>query len=202
MIIFKGVRRRPQFADDLPPCSAVEMAPRGSMTTDIFIHWLQHFSRFKAAGKVLLIFDGASSHLSPDIVDEADKHGVTLFCLPSNTTHELQPMDKTVFRAFEAYWDEVVLKFWRQHPDRSITKERFGKVFTPVWNKAMSVSNIVSGFRATGICPFDRNAIPDMTFALSETTPGDQQSGISYDHHHHRHNRLYISVRSCADHME
>jgi len=43
MVLLKGVRRRPAFADDLPPCSAVETAPRGSMTTDIFIRWLRHF---------------------------------------------------------------------------------------------------------------------------------------------------------------
>lgn len=170
MIIFKGIRRRPELIDDLPPCSAVEMAPKGYMTTSIFILWLQHFAKYKPVGNVLLVFDGAASHLDPSIVDEAEKHSITLFCLPSNTTHELQPMDKSVFRAFESYWDEEVLKYWRQHPDRSLTKDRFGKIFTPVWNKSMSRNNIINGFKATGIYPFDKNVIPEHAFAPSSTT--------------------------------
>ena len=108
------------------------MAHKGCMTTEIFIRWLQHFGKYKPTGDVLIVFDGAASHLDPDIVDEADKYGIKLFCPPSNTTHELQPMDKSVFRAFEAYLDEEVLKFWRKHSDRSLTKDRFGKIFTPV----------------------------------------------------------------------
>jgi hypothetical protein len=182
MVLFKGVRRKPQWADDLPPGSAVEMTLKGSMTTETFITWIRHFSKYKPTGNVLLIFDGAASHLNPDIVEEADKHDITLFCLPSNTTHELQPMDKAVFRAFEVYWDAEVLRFWRQHPDRSLTKDRFGRIFTPVWQKAMSMSNIISSFSATGIYPFDRTAIPDAAFAPSDLTFQDSQSGIINEH--------------------
>ena len=58
--------------------------------------------------------------------DAAIANDVVLFCLPSNTTHELQPMDKSVFRSFEHYWDTEVLKFWRAHPDRVITKQGLG----------------------------------------------------------------------------
>ncbi|GAB1605179.1 hypothetical protein Ahia01_000799700 [Argonauta hians] len=86
MIIFKGKNRKQQFGDDLPPLACFEMAEKGSMTNDIFVNWLQHFSKFKPPGKVLLIFDGAKCHLSIDIVEEADRHEITLFCLPSNTT--------------------------------------------------------------------------------------------------------------------
>jgi len=176
MIIFKGKRRNDALGDDLPPGSVVQMAPKGSMTTDIFIRWMKHFARYKPDGDILLLFDGAASHLNPDIVDEADKHGIKLFCLPSNTTHELQPMDKSCFRAFESYWDDEVLKFWRQHPDRVLTKARFGKVFTPVWMKTMTMTTIINGFKATGIYPFDRHAIPDTAFAPSDIT-FQEQSG-------------------------
>ena len=131
----------------------------------------------KLTGKVIFIFDGAKCHLSPSIVDEADKYEVTLFCLPSNTTHELQPMDVAVFRAFEHYWDEEVFRFWRQRPNRTLSKELFGHIFTPVWNKTMTISNILSGFRKCGIFPFDSNIILDHAFAPSEVTNvemGDQ----------------------------
>ena len=140
------------------------------MTHEVFVKWLQHFAKFKSTGKVLLIFDGAKCHLSPSIVDEADKYEVALFCLPSNTTHELQPMDVAVFTAFEHYWDEEILRFCRQRSNRTLSKELFGHIFTPVWNKTMNISNIQSGFRKCGIFPFDGNVIPDHAFAPSDVT--------------------------------
>jgi hypothetical protein len=113
MVIFRGKRRKPELSDDLPPRSCIEMAAKGCMITDIFVRWIEHFAKYKPVGDVLLVFDGAASHLDPSIVEEADKHQIYLFCLPSNTTHELQPLDldKSVFRSFETYWDEEILRF-------------------------------------------------------------------------------------------
>ena len=170
MIIFRGKNRRDNLGDALPPLACFEMAEKGSMMHEIFVKWLQHFVKFKSSGKVLLIFDEAKCHLSPSIVDKADKYEVTLFCLPSNTTHELQPMDVAVFRAFEHYWDEEILRFGGQRPNRTLFKELFEHIFTPVWNKTMIISNIQSGFRKCAIFPFDGNALPDHAFAPSDVT--------------------------------
>ena len=170
MIIFKGERDNRRFGNNLPPSSIYRMSPKGSMTTALFVEFIEHLGAFKMPGKALLIFGGARSHLSPDIVDAAYAHNIFLYCLASNTTHELQPMDKAVFRSFEHYWDTEVLKYWRQFPDRSVTKERFGSLFTPVWNKALTIGNITSGFRSTCIYPFDPTIIPDEAFAPSELT--------------------------------
>ena len=74
MIIFKGVNRKPSYDDDLPPLATVEMSPKRSMTNDVFIKWLHHLGKFKQAGPVLLIFDGAKCHLHPDIVDVANAY--------------------------------------------------------------------------------------------------------------------------------
>ena len=111
MIIYKGKICKPEYADNLPPDTLVQMSEKGSMTTELFIEWLDHFSKFKAAGTVLLIFDAATSHISPRIVDVASSNDIILFCLPSNTTHELQPMDKCVFRSFEHFWDQKILAY-------------------------------------------------------------------------------------------
>lgn len=170
MLLFKGKRKKIEWMDNLPPGSQIEMTEKGSMTTATFITWLDHFAKFMPPGNVLLIFDGASSHLDANIVDAADSHGVTLFCLPSNTTHELQPMDKAVFKAFETYWDEEVMLYWTNKPNRTINKFTFGKIFSKVWPRATTPTNVMAGFRATGIFPYDPNIIPDVAFAPSEIT--------------------------------
>lgn len=48
-----------------------------------------------------------------------------------------------------------------------MTKQRFGKVFTPAWDRSMTPSNIKSGFKATGLYPYDPHAIPEDAFKPS-----------------------------------
>lgn len=170
MVIFKGKRLRPEFCDNLPPGSVVRMAPKGCMTTELFIDFINHLGQYKSPGKCLLIFDGASSHLDARIVDAADDHDIVLYCLPSNTTHELQPLDKSVNKSYEHYWDEEVLLYAYQHPNQKLTKMRFNKIFTKVWSNCMTQKNIVNGFRATGLYPYDPNVIPEEAYAPSVLT--------------------------------
>ena len=136
MILFKGKRMEQEWADNLPTGSIIEMRAKGSMTSQTFVRWLQHFNRYKSAGECLLIVYGAKCHLDYSIVEAAEDMGVTLLCLPSNTTHELQPMDKSVFGPFEKFWDDELMNFWSTFEDREFNKQRFGYVFTPVWDKS------------------------------------------------------------------
>ena len=93
----------------LPPGSITQMTSHGSMTTQAFVNWFTHFSHYKVAGSYLLAFDEVTSHLDHSTVEAADRHDITLLCLPSWTTHELQHMDKPVFGPFEHCRDEQVL---------------------------------------------------------------------------------------------
>lgn len=170
LILFKGKRLKPEWTDHLPPGSKAMMTLKGSMTNESFIAWLEHFAAYKNPGSTLLIFDGAKSHLDISIVEAAENHAITLFCPPSNTTHELQPMDKAVFKSYEVFWDQEVLNFLLTQPGKTVTKMRFGEIFTPVWLKAMTPSNIISGFRATGIYPLNPDIIPEAAFAPSLIT--------------------------------
>lgn len=170
MIIFKGQRLKPEFMDNLPPGSLVKMAPKGFMTTELFVDFLKHLAKYKIGNEVLLIFDGASSHLSYAIVEAADSLGITLYCLPSNTTHELQPLDKAVYKSFESHWDQELLKYWDVHPERTLNKARFNIILSKVWPKCMTPENLCNGFRATGIYPFDMSILPDSAYAPSILT--------------------------------
>lgn len=167
MILFKGKRLKEEFTDNLPPGSLVKMAPKGSMTTALFINFIDHLGKHKASGKCLLVFDGASCHLDYDIVDAAEKNDIVLYCLPSNTTHELQPLDKSVNKSYEHFWDLEVMKFIYHNPTKKINKPRFNQIFSKVWVKSATTENILSGFRATGLFPFDPKAIPEEAYAPS-----------------------------------
>lgn len=173
MVIFKGQRMKPEWKKNMPPGTTTVMTGKGTMNTVTFITWLEHFARHKTVGKALLIFDGASSHLDANIVEAADKHGIILYCLPSNTTHELQPMDKAVFKSFESFWDDKVKLFFDRHQTTNLTKSDFGEIFEKVWSRSVTPQNIMSGFRGTGIYPFNPNVIPEVAFAPSSVSQQD-----------------------------
>lgn len=52
---------------------------------------------------MLLILEGVSCHFALAVMDTGGQFEICLYCPPSNTTHEFQPLDKAVFRAFEHY---------------------------------------------------------------------------------------------------
>lgn len=171
MILYSGVRKIKAWEKGLPVGSSTQMTPKGSMTTQTFVDFLQHFTRYKPNGQCILIFDGAKAHLDYRICEKAEKNDITLYCLPSNTTHELQPLDKSCFKSFETFWDQEVMRFFDSHRDENdITRLNFPDVFTPAWARSMTQSNMTSGFRATGIYPFNPNVIPQEAFASSTVT--------------------------------
>lgn len=170
MVIFKGQRLKPELYDNLPPGSLVQKSAKGYMTNELFKEFLKHLAKYKSPGPCLLIFDGAACHLDLSIVDVSESLDISLYCLPSNTTHELQPLDKAVYRSFEHYWDAEVLAFMDRNRDKNLTKARFNVILSSVWSKCMTHSNITSGFKATGLYPYNPQAIPETAFAPSILT--------------------------------
>ncbi|KAL0830026.1 hypothetical protein ABMA28_003484 [Loxostege sticticalis] len=119
-----------------------------------------------------LIFDGDSCHFDNDVVDAGERNDLIIYCLPSNTTSELQPLDKTVNKFFENYWDQKVMKFMYHNPTKKLNRARFNAIFTKVWAKSLTPENLINGFKATelSIYPFYPNAISEDAFAPSLLT--------------------------------
>jgi hypothetical protein len=48
--------------------------------------------------------DGQSSHYSPNFVNKAAEEKVIVFCLPPNSIHRTQPLDKGAFSSLKMIW--------------------------------------------------------------------------------------------------
>ena len=57
-------------------------------------HFLQHSV---SSHPLLLLLDGHSSHFEPETIRIAKEENIIIFSLPHHTTHELQPLDCTLF---------------------------------------------------------------------------------------------------------
>ena len=79
-----------------------------------------------------------------------------LFCL---TPHLAQPLDKTGFSPLKAAWKEQCRDYMISIPGKVVDRYVFSKLFAAAWSKAMTLANVWSRFRATGIYPFHRKAI-------------------------------------------
>ena len=95
---------------------------------------------------------------------------IEVLTIPPHTSHILQPLDSIPFAQFKKHWEKNLMRFNSSHSGRALNKVDFWEVFTPAWNAAMCVKNIMAGFRNTGIYPYNPLAIPPTSLAPSEVT--------------------------------
>lgn len=186
--IFKGVNKKAMWEESMPPGGVITMRKKSAYIDEyIFMDWLEnHFIPRKNAGKCLLLLDGHGSHInSPDILQKAVDNDISILCLPSHTTHYLQPLDRSFFKPLKAYWADVCNNWMLSHT--SIERHHFGVLLKSAWSRAATVENGVSGFRATGIVPLNLSAIPDYAYlqrsdAIDRSLP--EESDASFESVH------------------
>lgn len=167
--VFKGKYKKAEYEDNMPPGSVVLMSEKSAyVNTEIFTTWLRnHFISRKPVGKVVLILDGHASHCSSvELLELARDNDVVLLCLPSHTTHYLQPLDRAVFKSLKTFFYGACQQWLRANPGRKLSRLQFGQMLSESWGKACTVSNAVAGFKATGIFPFLPSAVPEHAFFI------------------------------------
>ena len=119
----------------------------------------------------MLIVDSHSSHLyNLPFYQVMKANNIHVFTIPTHTSHILQPLDSTPFAMFKRHWEINLMKYNSAHHGRSLNKVDFWDVFTPSFNSAMIPKNILSGFRKTGISPYDPSAISIESLMPSQVT--------------------------------
>ena len=172
MVIFKGKRCKPEWLDNAPSSAMVRMSERGWVTTEIFMEWGRRFiSQLPTGMPHLPLLDGHSSHLyNLEFLHMMRENRVGVWCLPPHSTHVLQPADVSLFRILKHNWNENGLARGRENGAKKLARAEFFTVFTPAYEAAATAQNTQSGFRKTGICPLNPNALSNTDFAPSLTT--------------------------------
>lgn len=179
--VFKGKNRKDEWLDGMPPGSAINMSEKSAyVNSDIFFNWLRtHFYPRKMPGKVLLIVDGHSSHTNDlEMLQFAEENSIILLCLPSHTTHYLQPLDRAFFKSLKTHFYDACNRFVKTNPSRKITRLQFGELLGQAWNKSATVENATAAFRSTGIVPFNSDAIPEYAFIQNVQATSSEQPNI------------------------
>ena len=129
----------------------------GWIDSEIFANWFTHYFlvHVPSTRPLLLLLDGHSTHYTPECVRWAAEEQAIIFCLPPNTTHLIQPLDKRAFGPLKVYWNEECQNYMSKNPDKLIMQYTFMPVFSKLWYCAMTIPSIMSAFHTTGIHPFN-----------------------------------------------
>ena len=150
--------------------------------TYLFKKWLKkHLLEHAVASRLLLlILDGHGFHYQPEVIEYARDNGVILLCLPPHTTHESQPLDTCVFKPLKQNWQEACSRYMQQNPGKVVTKYSFSALLNEAWGKTMVPTVISSGFRRSGIYPFNPEALD-----YGEVTNPASSNQTDSQHVHH-----------------
>ena len=164
------------------PGTKFSCSSNGWITQELFKEWFSFFlSSIPPSQPVLLIMDGHGSHISIEIIELAMSNDVHLLCLPSHTTHLLQPLDVGAFKPFKTAYSKACKKYLAANPGRVITTDVIASLLSQAWPESITPVNIMGGFRKCGIFPLNPGTISDRQLAVSAATESAVNDNDSAD---------------------
>lgn len=145
------------------PGAIYNRSPKGWFDSELFDDWFRTvalpFFR-KLEGTKLLIGDNLQSHITVSVIQECENNNIKFVLLPPNSTHMLQPLDVAYFRPLKASWKRA-LEEWKLKNRGVLPKTIFPRMLKTTVEALgdREMNNILAGFRACGLVPFNPDAV-------------------------------------------
>jgi len=182
--IFPRVNFKNHMLIGAPSGSLGLATPSGWMNSTLFIEVLDHFIKFtncSTENPALLIMDNHESHISLECIDKAKSNGITILTLPPHCSNRMQPLDVSVYGPFKSFYNHSVDSWLQAHPGKTISIYEVAACVGKAFEKSMTPSNIKSGFKSTGIFPYDKFIFNDDDFLVSSVTDRQESQQVSTD---------------------
>ncbi|KAI8513919.1 hypothetical protein Bbelb_082430 [Branchiostoma belcheri] len=171
MIIFNRAMPSGKFSEGGPPGAMYAWSESGFINKELFEDWffkvfLVHCHRERP---ILLVVDQHSSHLSLKVLTAMEQK-IIIYGLPPHTSHFTQPLDVTVFSSLKTKWATTLESLQAADTRFQVRKTTFPKIFASVQDLTFTPENIKSGFKKTGILPYDKSAIDSLRTNMSPET--------------------------------
>jgi hypothetical protein len=163
MIIWPATTHRSNWTTFSTPGWQYACSDTGYTDSYISLQWLQRIfdpaTKERAGSKPrVLICDGFGTHETLEVLEFCFANNIVLCRLPSHTSHKLQPCDVAVFAPLKAAYREQVERLERAGVN-TIGKEHFTSLYSPAREKAFTSKNIIAGFAASGLFPFNPDRV-------------------------------------------
>ena len=191
-VILDRLTLKQDFTMSEVPGTVYGLSRKGWIDGELFEMWFsRHFlAHAPPVRPILLLMDGHSSHYQPSAIRRAAEEGIIMFLLPPHTSHLTQPLDKGCFGPLKMHWKKECWEYLISHPGQVVTRHQFSAIFQRAWSKSMTMTNIIAGFRVTGIYPLNRQAVDGRRKSVCESLA--ERTGLEYiplysPSHHRRH---------------
>jgi hypothetical protein len=165
-------RKRPvseKMREGAYPNTIFRVSESGWINKELFLEWFKLFVQIiPPLRPVLLLMDGHGSHITIDVVEHARLNEIHLLCLPSHTSHILQPLDVGVFKSFKSFFSRVCCQYMSKNPGRVVTEEVLANLVGDAISQSHTPLNIFGGFKKAGIYPFNPGEVSDRELAPSK----------------------------------
>jgi hypothetical protein len=137
----------------------------------------------KAGGHTrVVLMDGHSSHYTLELLEYARDSNIVILGYPPHCTHVLQGLDVVCFAKMKEEFRKEIHQFEDLHMT-GVGKGDFAGVFGRAFLRAFTKESVTAAFEATGVYPFNPDAIKEKqmrpsiptsthgTFPLAQTSP-------------------------------
>lgn len=160
---------------DLPADWRIATTENGWTTNEVGLDWIKHFNYHTAARTKgtyrLLILDGHESHHSTEFELYCKQHNIITLCMPSHSSHLLQPLDVGCFGPLKQAYGRQVEDLMRMHITH-ISKLEFLCAFRTAYFASITEKNIQGGFAGAGLVPYDpQRVLSKLDVRLRTPTP-------------------------------
>ena len=134
-------------------------SPKGWTDNRLAMLWLETVFEPETASITaglprLLILDGHGSHITYEFARYCDEHDILLLCLPSHSTHLLQPLDVGLFSPYQHFYGQAVDDYMRSGQNTyGVKKAIFIPFLTEAREQTFIPKNILQSFSTIGIWP-------------------------------------------------
>ena len=170
-VIYKGQRLTENKTKGCLPQTKFITTDNGWSTSETFHDFIfNHFLLHVQPRPCLLLYDGHSTHITIDLITKARENDIHMFVLPPHSSHQLQPLDVGIFSPFKAALSSECHKLMHSQVGRQITKDDLPSLIANAYNASLTVPNLMSAFRKTGVVPFN----PEI-FKTPEVTSNEEK---------------------------
>lgn len=139
----------------------IGVSSNGWTTNELGVAWLKHFNAHTKSRTVgmyrLLIIDGHESHNSTEFQDLCKEKVITL-CMPSHSSHLLQPLDVCIFSPLKRAYRSQISDLARLMATK-IDKPAFIQAYKAAYYKVFTKENVCASFRGAGLVPLDPQVV-------------------------------------------
>ncbi|KAJ8058530.1 hypothetical protein OCU04_012712 [Sclerotinia nivalis] len=147
---------------DFPAEWAIKPTSNGWTNNETGLEWLKHFDKHtknRRKGKYrMLVLDGHESHESVPFQSYCKENDIIYLKLPPHSSHLTQPLDVGCFSSLKRSYGTQIDGFIKAHINH-ISKVEFFIAFKAAYQESITIQNMKSGFRGTGLIPFDPEAV-------------------------------------------